>query len=65
MFLAKSVFSNKTQKVLIFELFWTSKTNANHFKFAHKNVFGNLFGFPLNFGDLQLILSSETHSKIT
>jgi len=45
MFFAKSVFSNKAEKVLIFEVFWTSKTNENHNKFACKNVFENFFGF--------------------
>ena len=64
MFFAKSVFSNKAEKVLIFEPFLWPKTDENHNKFASKNVFENVIGFLQNFSDFHLILSSKIHSKI-
>ena len=68
MFFAKSVFSNKAEKVLIFEQFWSLTTVENHYKFASKNVFENFFGFLQNLDDFGLILrpqnALQNHLKI-
>ena len=68
MFFAKSVFSNKAEKVLIFGPFWSSKTDENQNKLASKNVIENFFGFLQNLDDFGLILrpqnALQNHLKI-
>ena len=68
MLFAKFAFSNKAEKVLIFESFWSPQTDENHYKFASKNVFENFFGFLQNFDDFRLILRPQNalrnHLKI-
>ena len=68
MLFAKLAFSNKAEKVLIFESFWSPQTDESRYKFASKNVFENFFRFLQNFDDFRLILRPQNtlrnHLKI-
>ena len=68
MFFCEIAFSNKAEKMLIFEQFWSTKTVENHYKFASKNVFENFFDFLQNLDDFGFILKPQNalrkHLKI-
>ena len=64
MIFAKSAFSNKAEKVLVFQQFWRVKSIENHYKLASKNTIKNFLGFLCNFNDFLSILASQIPPKI-
>ena len=65
MIFAKSAFSNKAEKVLVFQQFWRVKSIENHYKLASKNTINKFVGFLSNFNDFLSILASQIPPKIT